>query len=793
MTNKAMIVMALALAAGVSHPAMAAVDGAATAAASRHPSASQTSADSQDASSNQLGEIVVTATKRVESLQKVPASIGVLDGSSVLEHKVETIEDISRSVPGISFTAHGGPGQDNISIRGVSSTVGNPTVGIYIDEVPLITASGYEGAATPRLIDLDRVEVLRGPQGTLYGASSEGGTIRFLTKQPDAGHFAATLQADVSGTKDGAANYDVQSAINLPIVKDKVALRISGEVAHNSGYVDNYALDGTTLLNKNVNTEDYRVIHATAKISLDNDFTITPSMFYQLTKTGASPNFFPDLGYYKQSKEVRESGRDELIIPSLTMSKGLGFATATSVTSYYIRNIDRTADGTVFNSAAIALFFLDPAYPDHQAQNDAILQYVPSPVVFTDRFHTFTQELRLSSNGKGPLHWVGGLFYSDQKWTHLDREVSAGFAQAFEQIYGFDINQSVLGDPTNPHLWDQNLVWQVYDTNRVQQYAAFGQIDYDLTRRLHVSAGLRQVHAQEEFSELGAGFFDLGGAGTDGTPYRQHQNFNATTPRFTVNYDASANANIYAAVAKGFRLGGATTPNTNAACVAGLNQLGYTDAPTTYGSDHLWSYELGAKTMLFDRTLSANASVYYIDWKQIQQTIVIPICGGAFNANVGDAQAYGGELEMRWKPRALPGLTLSANFSAEHTGITRTINPDTAAVGQHILNVPDYTISGGVDYNFPLSQSVGAFIHGDYQYIGPSRGSFIVTDTNYFDPAYGVLNVNLGAEIAGTTVSLYVKNLADDKTIIQRPTTNTVVEGYTLRPRTIGITANRKF
>jgi len=706
---------------------------------------------------------------------------------------VETIEDIARAVPGLSFTAHGGPGQDNIAIRGVSSTVGNPTVGIYIDEVPLITASGYEGAATPRLIDLDRVEVLRGPQGTLYGASSEGGTIRFLTKQPDATRFEGAVQGDVSATKNGAGNYDFQGAVNLPIVKDKVALRVSGEIGRYSGYVDNYALDGTTLLNKHVNTEEYRVLHASAKIALDGGLTITPSLFYQLTKTGASPNFFPELGAYRQSKEVRESGRDELIIPALTMTKALGGAPLTSVTSYYIRNIDRTADGTVFNSAAIALYFLDPAYPAYQAQNDAILQYVPSPVVFTDRFRTFTQELRLASSGNGPLHWVGGLFYADQKWTHLDSEVSAGFAQTFKKIYGFDINQSVLGDPTNPHLWDQNLVWQVYDTNRVQQYAAFGQIDYDVTRRLHVSAGLRQVHAREEFSELGAGFFDLGGAGTDGTPYRQHQNFNATTPRFTVNYEASGNANFYAAAAKGFRLGGATTPNTNAACVAGLNQLGYNDAPTTYGSDHLWSYELGAKTMLLDRTLSANASVYYIDWKQIQQTIIIPICGGAFNANVGDAQAYGGELEMRWKPRAVPGLMLSANVSVEHTGITRTINPDTAAVGQHILNVPDYTLSGGVDYSVALGGGVGAFFHGDYQYVGPSRGSFIVTDTNYYDPAYGVLNANVGAVVSGTKVSLYVKNLTNDQTILQRPTTNTVVEGYTLRPRTIGIMASAKF
>ena len=780
MNTKIAILISLTLSVGASHPALAAAAVAAESASDMAPA------------NTQFGDIIVTASKRSESLQKVPTSIGVVDGSAVLEHRIETIEDISRIVPGVSFAAHGGPGQENISIRGVSSTVGNPTVGIYIDEVPLITASGYEGAATPRLIDLDRIEVLRGPQGTLYGASSEGGAIRFLTSQPDPGHFKAMVQADASSTKDGAGNYDLQGAVNVPIISDRVALRISGEVARLSGYVDNYSRDGT-LLRKNVNDENYRVLHASGKVLIGDDITVTPSLFYQRTRTGASPNFFPELGFYKQSKEVRESGTDTVIIPSLTMTKKLGFADLTSVTSYYIRNIDRTADGTVFNSAAIALFFLDPAYPEHQAENDAILQYVPSPVVVHDRFHTFTQELRLTSKGPGPLHWVAGLFYANQRWSHLDHEVSTGFSDAFQQIYGFNINQSVLGDPNNPTLWDGDLVWEVSDTNRVRQYAAFGQVDYDITPHLHLSGGLRYVYAKEEFSELGAGFFDIGGAGTDGTPYRQHQNFKATTPRFSVSYEATPNNNLYATVAKGFRLGGATTPNTNSACVAGLNQLGYTDVPTTYGSDHLWSYEIGSKSMLFDRSLSVNASAYYIDWKQIQQTIIIPICGGAFNANVGDAEAYGGELELRWKPRGIAGLTLGANFSAEHTAITRTINPDTAAVGEHILNVPDYTLSGSLDYNVPLSSSIDGFIHGDYQYTGPSRGSFIVTDTNYHDPGYGVLNMNLGATMGGTSLSLYVKNVMDDKTVIQRPTTNTVVEGYTLRPRTIGVSVSHKF
>ena len=176
-----------------------------------------------------LAEVVVTANKREENTKDVPVSVGVLDGRSIEALHVEDLEDVSRIVPGVSFAAHNngpnGPGQDNITIRGVSSTVGNPTVGIYMDEVPIITITGYEGDAEPRLIDIDRIEVLRGPQGTLYGASSEGGTIRFITNQPDSHEFSGWIRQEGSHTQHGGYNYDTKGVINIPVVEDVFALR----------------------------------------------------------------------------------------------------------------------------------------------------------------------------------------------------------------------------------------------------------------------------------------------------------------------------------------------------------------------------------------------------------------------------------------------------------------------------------------------------------------------------------------------------------------------------------------
>ena len=422
-----------------------------------------------------------------------------------------------------------------------------------------------------------------------------------------------------------------------------------------------------------------------------------------------------------------------------------------------------------------------------------MLAVVPSPVLFEDRFHTLTEEFRIASK-PGRLRWVGGLFYSDQVWTHNDYENAPGFSTDFKKIYGYDIDSDpVLNPGAIPGLFNNDLVWHVYDHNDITQYAAFGQVDFDLLPNLHLSAGERYVYATETFSEVGAGFFDIGGAGTTGTPYTQSAKFSAPTPKFSITYDATSDLSIYATVAKGFRLGGATTPNTNVSCVAGLLQLGYVNAPNTYGSDQLWSYEAGAKSLLLNNTLSVNVAGYYINWSRIQQTITIPICGGAFNSNVGDAVAYGGEFESRFRPPLLPGLTLGVNAGAERAYITSTKNASTAAVGQSVLFTPNWTASLVTNYRTDITPEIEGFIKADYDWTGPSNGSFQLTDPNYRDPAYSILNLNVGINFGQWQAALFATNLTDNKTILQRPVINSVVESYTLRPLTVGLTVTKHF
>jgi iron complex outermembrane receptor protein len=779
-------------------------------------------ASSDAAPDGQLEEVVVTATKRAEDTKDVPVSIGVISGSDLTALNVDSIEDVSRLVPGISFAAHNngpnGPGQDNITIRGVSSTVGNPTVGIYIDEVPLITITGYEGDAEPRLVDIDRVEVLRGPQGTLYGASNEGGTVRFITPEPNSHDYSAWVREELSDTKDGGFNYDTKGVLNIPVVSDVFALRVSAEYGKESGFIDRYALDGSIaegnayagdLLRSHTNPDGNQSVNIKALYTPGDDLTITPDVLYQRYSASDSNVFIPAVGQFATYAPVPGADTDSMLLPSLTIKKGLGFADFTSVTSYLDRRVQRQADGTFYNSAAIACCVLDtvgtPPYSTNTHANDYILGNIPSPVEFTDSFNTWTQELRLQSpDDKARVRWVAGGFIDDQQWEHLDYENAPGFSAAFQNIYGYSIDADPVLNPSigtpyyNSNFWANDLVWMVHDHNDVKQYALFGQVDADILSNLHLGVGERYVWAEEKFDEIGGGFFDFGGGGTTGTPYSSSARFTTSTPKGTLTLDLSDDTSLYASAGKGFRLGGATTPNTNALCVEGLAQLGIYSAPTSYGPDQLWSYEFGTKNVLFDKTLSVNADMYYITWKNIQQTITIPICGGAFNANVGDAAAVGGELEVRYKPTFVRGLTLSANAGGEHAYITASANTVTAQVGQDVLYTPDITANVTANYTVILTGTASGFVVADYEYTGKSYGSFIVStpaapNPAYIDPAYSVVNLNIGVNLGAFEVSVFAKNLLNNDTILQSPEVNGVTMGYTLRPRTVGVALQAKF
>jgi len=279
------------------------------------------------------------------------------------------------------------------------------------------------------------------------------------------------------------------------------------------------------------------------------------------------------------------------------------------------------------------------------------------------------------------------------------------------------------------------------------------------------------------------------------TDYTDTEHFSATTPKASLDYAITDNSNVYATVAKGFRLGGPTGPDPanvpGGTCDADYATLDLANPPTKYQSDSLWSYELGSKGRYADNRLSVNAAAYAIKWTNIQQTVNLPTCGFGFTTNVGDAQIYGSELEVR--ALVLPSLTLGLNGGTTHTYISSVsgLGAGIVSVGEAILNVPKYSITPSIDFDTPVGDSMSAFVRADYPYTGRARAYFDSSGLNQlFSPGYGIVNLNVGVTRDKLTVGLYAKNLFNWKNVIQYPSVNSVPEGYTVRPATIGITAS---
>jgi iron complex outermembrane receptor protein len=774
-------------------------------------------ADADTDGSVTINEIVITAQKRSEDIKSVPISVSVLSGSDLRDQKIASYDDLSRAVPGVAFNAVAGEeGRDNIVIRGVSSTSGASTVGLYLDDVSITIPNLFrDGSIELRLPDIDRIEVLRGPQGTLYGDSSEGGTIRYIAQAPNMSAFSGAATNDVSGTERGGANYGFSGMVNIPIIKDVLAVRASVNYLNDSGWINHYSQDGI-LDKKGVNSENSLTAHVTIKWTPTPDLTITPAIFYQKVNDADSAAFYPALGLWNQDKEVAEPSQDTMTMGSLSVHKSFPFADLTSVTGIFQRTVYRVEDGTFFNSTAFAEFFLDPIYPQFQAQNDSIIANLPSFVKYDTRYDNFNQELRLSSNdtswGSNWLKWVVGAYYSWEKVHNTDFQRIPGINTTFQSIYGVPLEQSLVetnfGNPNfglpggGPAitLFPNDIDESDNRTYQQQQYAVFGQLDINFLPGWKLDLGGRYSLAKEDFISTETGFYQIGNLGyqTPGAPpsapYTQGATSTAFLPKATIYHDLDSDSSVYASAAKGFRLGGPTGPITfgpTSVCNGDFQAIGQTTQPTQFAPDSLWTYEVGSKNEFLNRRLTLNVSGFYTDWTNIQQQIYLPTCGYYFTSNVGNARIYGGEVE------AVASLTnhlrLNVTASANDSTITKTNNPVDVAVGQHLIDVPYETVTAGGTYSAKLSNDLLFLAVLEYAYTGRSYGTYQTINPNYNNPAYAVVNMNLGLTRGRYQVSLYAKNLFDNHTIIQSPEINTVVEGYTVHPRVVGLTTKVQF
>lgn len=767
--------------------------------------------------SQQLDAVVVTAQKRKENLSEVPISISVVTGEQLQRRHISSYEDLTRIVPDLSSTNGGGSGYSNIEIRGISSASGTATVGTYLDDVSMTVPSSLGvGATEPRFFDIDQIEVLRGPQGTLYGASSLGGTIKFTSRQPDPLRREASLSSDLSFTAHGGFNHVEQGVLNLPVSPGISALRLGIQYSETSGYIDQrspaLAADGVTPLPqtvtaKGINSERAIVLRGSFKYERDG-LVILPALFLQRLKSDNTDLF--DLDSYRQTaKLVQETGSDAFFLPSLTIKDDLGWADLTSVTSYFWRHFRSIRDGTTFNSAYLAELLaadtdLAASYP---GVDPAPVGVRPGPANYTPNVLQGSEELRLTSKSMQetglPYSWLAGLYVSKQHSHFSDNEFVSGAIETLGDLYGTDGRSILSQNLQHPvenggaGLTPEQAAIAVASGNDVyfnesseddRQASVFGEFSYAPIQPLTLTVGARYLVARTGVKNTVGGYYNADAPTQVDTVSKAY----SFTPKFSARYALARNSSVYATAVKGFRLGGANLQIPNYGCKDNEAALGIGDPGSTYNPDSLWSYELGTKNSFLGNRLSVDASVYYIDWKHVQQQIILSTCGFDFTENAGSAESYGVDLALRGK--LTRHLTASLNGSRTEAKIVRAATGSGAEDGSRLLGVPRWALTPALSYAGALTDRISAVATLDWSLVGPSNGAFMQDDPDFKRPQYGLLGTSIGLGLPGNIdVSVYAKNLLDEGKIIQRVERLGVNQGYILRPRTIGMTLNVGF
>jgi outer membrane receptor protein involved in Fe transport len=749
---------------------------------------------SQPSQPTEVQEIIVTATRQAESVGKVPQSITALNQKSLDVRGIKSISDITRLTPGIELNPNGFGSQADISIRGISSQVGAATTGIYIDDTPIQTRIvGYSATNTyPQVFDLDRVEVLRGPQGTLFGAGSEGGTLRFITPQPSVTSYSAYARSEVAGTEGGAASYEGGVAVGGPIVKDRLGFRVSYWARHDGGYVDRIDLNpeiANPTVFKNANWQDAQVARLALKWTPTDRLTVTPSVFYQDRWINDIGTWWesasdPGAGRFINGQPLAQPDHDRFVLPALNVQYALPGVTFISNTSMYQR-IDRAVDDySTLVPAIFALTNFIPGTPGYSSYAQMV-----------NKQTTYTEELRAqSSNSQARFKWVAGLFLSESRQKAYETIVDPQFGAVTEYAYGLTVEQA-LGLPLINGV--DSLIAQGYGVDK--QAAAFGEASYRLAGGLKVTAGLRVARSSFTGSSFGTGPF----VGDTIIQPSATKTETPVTPKFGVDWQVDDNNLFYASAAKGYRIGGTNAP-LSTFCAIGLQ--GYTSVPADYGSDSVWSYEVGAKNKLFDRRLEIATSAYRIDWSNIQQLVYVSNCGQQFVDNLGKAVSQGFDIQLAAHP--VKGLTVETSVGYTDATFSNSVNknPGVAAnivtKGDHIETQP-WSFILGVSYDGKISGEYDAYARADYEYHSGSAITPVTDPTNGgYDPqaqptpATGYVSLRAGLKWRSYDVSLFVNNLLDahpDLTRYSEVIGNPIHRDFTFRPRTVGLTAAYRY
>ena len=708
----------------------------------------------EETESGLVEEIIVTATKRQTAIQDVPISMAAFTAEDLIEMGAVEFADYATAVPNLSFGFSGEGRQTSrqFQVRGI---FGASTSALYINDTPVpITMD-------PRVLDVERVEVLRGPQGSLFGSRSMGGLVRLVTKKPDPDQADGSLHTRVGTVKGGGEDYLVDGSFNVPLGDGKAALRGSAYYVADAGFIDRLVdpdnsivgggdPSGDEYTSKEINQDETTGFQLSLGIQAADNVYINPAIIYQKFDSDGPAFVDNEIDNFVKVRQhnLDEEGEDEYYLLSLDLEIGLDSGSILSSTTFFNRETEDLEDGTQ------AIAFLG-------------LSTVPVRTIEAGDEDRITQEVRFVSDLSGPFQLVAGAFYQN-----VDRE--GGFppesfvepGTAMDLFFGFG----------------GRSFFSLEFLSESEEIGVFGEASYDISDELKLIAGGRWFDIDIESSRRdGGALFDLYGTGEiAGAELSLSENgFN---PRVGLQWFPNEDVNFYANAAKGYRPGGINSAAT--ACEI----LGVTNVPSSYKSDDLWSFELGAKTTLADNRVMLNVAAFYMDWNDFRSPTIN--CGLGFGAseNTGEAESKGFELDLVLMPA--DGLSISAGIGYTDAEITDAGAATSIAKGDPLPNVPEWTGVVAINHDFALTSGIDAFWRADFRVIDSS-----ISRSGLHRPSYELLNLRGGVRLNRLEAAVYLDNVTNEHANLADP--NELSDGLDLlavnRPFTAGVDLRFRF
>jgi outer membrane receptor protein involved in Fe transport len=750
---------------------------------------------SQDAGQTQLQTVVVTANRRQQSILNVPVSVSAQTQESLDRQGVRSLSDLANLTPGLQFAPNGYTGGSQISIRGISSVIGAATTAVYINDTPFqvrqLGAADASSNTYPPIFDLQRVEVLRGPQGTLFGASAEGGAVRFITPEPGLTSYSAYSREELGFTDGGDPSTEVGVAGGGPIVSDVLGFRLSAYDQRDGGWIDRVNPFTQSVVAKDTNSDETQALSGSLKLLATQNFSLT-GMIYHARLAGHDLNADwrslsdPSVGRFYLGDSLRQPWDDRYTVYSVSADYQLESAEVISETSYFTRNDHFTPDYTAVIPELLSLPAILGAQVGTFTQAD-----------FLQHQQTFTEDTRLQSKGQGRLSWVTGIFYESahqqiSEWlptVNPNGLTLAGYGETVANLFGV------------PPLEPGNGLYLGLDGSRDTEYALYGQVDYRPIDRLTLTAGVRV--AKDQFYATNA---QSGPFGSGDVPIVMGESDKPVTPKTSVSYKTSESTMVYASVAKGFRPGGGNTPVPESVCAAQLAAVGLKGPPASYSPDYVWSYEVGAKGAVADHRVTFESSAFYINWKDIQS--IIPLsCGFTITENAAQAVSKGADLQISVLP--ITGLSFTAAAGYTDARYSKPLLGGYLASGQRAVVIGEgdrlsghpVTVSLHGEYNAPLSSQAElmGYLHADYDYASGykvySAGTTTIDPLNNYVFATHLTNLRAGIRTESVDASLYMNNVfnSHDITSTGHAYNSELYEDGFFRPRTIGVTVTYRY